>query len=157
MGDWLWTVIGELERTDSDFGIIPVPWSNDPTDYGNTQVVVSMPKIMTIDASQSTPEEQQASIEALEWMLTTPEGQEYFIVQGFSMPYTNVRPAEYNSMTTAIQEYIAAGKTINIGCFTYMTGDAWTQTGNLMLQYLDGVISRDELAEGIDAYWQSVP
>jgi raffinose/stachyose/melibiose transport system substrate-binding protein len=156
MGDWSWTVITTLEEKDTEYGFIPVPWSNNPDDYGNTQVVMSMPKIMCVDASQSTPEQQQAALDALGWMLTTPEGQEYFIGGGFMMPYKNVREVEYNSMTQSIAEYAQAGKTINIGCFTYMTGDAWTQTGNLMLQYLAGDMTRDELAQGIDAYWQSV-
>ena len=156
MGDWSWTVIGTLEEKDTEYGFIPVPWSNDPSAYGNTQVVMSMPKIMCVDASQSTPEQQQAALDALEWMLTTPEGQEYFIQAGFMMPYKNVRDVEYNAMTQSIADYAQAGKTINIGCFVYLTGDAWTQTGNLMLQYLAEDINRDELAEGVDAYWQSL-
>lgn len=156
MGDWSWTVIGTLEEKDTEYGFIPVPWSNNPSDYGNTQVVMSMPKVMCVDASQSTPEQQQAALGALEWMLTTPEGQEYFIQAGFMMPYKSVREVEYNTMTQSISDYAKAGKTINIGCFVYLTGDAWTQTGNLMLQYLSGDVSRDELAEGIDAYWQSL-
>jgi raffinose/stachyose/melibiose transport system substrate-binding protein len=59
-------------------------------------------------------------------------------------------------MTTSIAEYAKAGKTINLGCFSYITGDAWTQTGNLMLQYLAGAIDRQQLAQGIDDYWKSV-
>ncbi len=156
MGDWSWTVISQLEEKDTEYGFIPVPWSNNPNDYGNTQIVMSMPKIMCVDKSRSTPEQQQAALDVLEWMLTTPEGQEYFIKGGFMMPYKNVRKVEYNSMTQSVSNYAQAGKTINIGCFTYLTGDAWTQTGNLMLKYLAGVISRNELAKGIDAYWQSL-
>lgn len=156
MGDWIWTVMSDLENKDTDFGFIPLPWSNDPDDYGNTQIAVSMPKLQAIDASQNTPEQQQAALDMLEWMLTSPEGQEYLIGQGFSMPYTNIREAEYNSMTTSVQKYSAEGKTINIGSFVYLTGDAWTKTGDLMLQYLDGVIDRAGLAEAVDEYWQSL-
>ena len=156
MGDWMWTVIGGYENKDTDFGFIPVPWSNDSTAYGNNEVVVSMPKVMCIDASQNTPEQQAAALAALEWMLTSAEGQEYFIQQGFSMPFKNVRSdAEYNSMTTSIASYSAVGNTINIGCFTYLTGDAWAQTGDLMLRYMVGNINRAELAEGINAFWKT--
>ena len=156
MGDWMWTVIGGYETKDTDYGYIPVPWSNDPTVYGNTEVVVSMPKVMCIDASQSTPEQQAAALEALKWMLSSAEGQEFFIQAGFSMPFKNVRSdATYNSMTEAIAGYSAAGKTINIGCFTYLTGDAWAQTGDLMLRYIVGDIDRAGLAEGIDAFWKT--
>ncbi len=154
MGDWMWTVISTYESKDTEYGFIPVPWSNDPAVYGNTEVVVSMPKVMCIDASQSTPEQQAAALDALEWMLSSPEGQEYFIQAGFSMPLKNVRSdAVYNTMTESIADYSAMGKTINIGCFTYLTGDAWAQTGDLMLRYIVGNIDRAELAEGIDAFW----
>jgi raffinose/stachyose/melibiose transport system substrate-binding protein len=63
---------------------------------------------------------------------------------------------KYNSMTTSISEYASRGKTINLGCFSYITGDAWTETGNLMLKYISGAINRQELADGINNYWRSV-
>jgi raffinose/stachyose/melibiose transport system substrate-binding protein len=155
MGDWAWTIIGTFENKDEDFGFIPVPWSNDPNAYGNSQVAVSMPKLMCIDASQSTGVQQKAALEVLEWMLTTPEGQEYFVGAGFSMPYTNIRPAKYNSMTESISSYINEGKTINLGCLVYMTADGWVKTGDLMLKYLAGDITRDRLAQEINATWRS--
>ena len=157
MGDWLWTVMTTLKGVDQDYGFLPVPWSNNPNDYGNSQVVMVLPKFQVIDKSQNTPEQQKAALDALQWMLTDPEGQQFFLDAGFCIPYKNVRKdVKYNSMTTSIAQYAAAGKTINLGCFSYITGDAWTQTGNLMLQYLAGAIDRKTLAEGIDAYWQSV-
>lgn len=73
------------------------------------------------------------------------------------MPYKNVRDdVVYNSMTSSISDYAQRGKTINLGCFSYISGDAWTETGNLMLKYLAGAIDRNELAQGINNYWQSV-
>lgn len=62
-----------------------------------------------------------------------------FIDAGFFMPYKNVRDdVVYNSMTSSISDYAQRGKTINLGCFSYISGDAWTETGNLMLKYLAG-------------------
>jgi raffinose/stachyose/melibiose transport system substrate-binding protein len=156
MGDWMWSIIGALETKDMDYGFIPVPWSNNPEDFGNNEVVVSMPKVMCIDASQSTPEQQAAALDMLKWMLTSEEGQEYFIGSGFSMPFNNVRAdAEFNTMTESIAKYAVAGKTINIGCFTYLTGDAWAPTRDLMLRYMVGDLDRAGLAEGIDAFWKT--
>lgn len=157
MGDWAWTSMTALENIDTEYGFIPVPWSNDPAAYGNSQVVMVLPKFNAIDKSQSTPEQQKAAIDALEWMLTQPEGQQFFLDAGFSMPYKNVRSdVKYNTMTQSISDYASQGKTINLGCFSYITGDAWTQTGNLMLQYISGAIDRQQLADGINAYWQGV-
>jgi len=157
MGDWSWTVIKDLEGVDTEYGFIPVPWSNNPEDYGNTQVVMVLPKFMAIDKSNNSKEQVQAAVDFLEWMLTDPEGQEFFLQAGFCMPYKNVRKdIKYNSMTESIAQYAAEGRTINLGCFSYITGDAWTQTGNLMLQYLVKAIDRQQLADGINSYWRSV-
>lgn len=157
MGDWSWTVMSTLEGVDTDYGFLPIPWSNNPDDYGNSQVVMVLPKFMAVDKSGNNAEQQQAAVDFLKWMLTEPDGQQFFLDGGFCMPYKNVRTdITYNSMTTSISDYAKAGKTINLGCFSYITGDAWTQTGNLMLQYLTKAIDRKQLAEGIDAYWQSV-
>ncbi|MDR1705748.1 MAG: ABC transporter substrate-binding protein [Clostridiales bacterium] len=156
MGDWNWTIMGTLENVDQEYGFIPVPWSNNPEDYGNTQVVMVLPKLFCVDASNNTPEQQQAAVDFCGWALTDPEGQQFFIDAGFCMPFNNI-PEEttYNSQTQAVSGYASESRTINLGVFSYISGDAWTQTGNLMLQYVDGVIDRQELADGINAYWQS--
>ncbi|GHV28243.1 ABC transporter substrate-binding protein [Clostridia bacterium] len=154
MGDWIWSIIGPMENRDNDFGYIPIPWSNNPEDYGNTQVAVTLPKLMCVNASQSTLQQQQAAFDMLGWMLADPEGQEFLISSGFALPASNVREVDYNSATASIQAYASAGKSINLGCFVYLTGDAWAQTGDLMLQYVVGVIDRAQLAEGINTYWQ---
>ncbi len=157
MGDWAWTSMVTLENVDQEYGFIPVPWSNDPSKYGNSEVVMVLPKFQVIDKSQNTPEQSQAALDALGWMLSEPEGQQFFIDAGFFMPYKNVRTdVEYNSMTSAIADYSRRGKTINLGCFSYISGDAWTETGNLMLKYIANAIDRQELAQGINDYWKSV-
>lgn len=156
MGDWAWTVMGTLQGVDQDYGFIPVPWSNNPSDYGNTQVVMVLPKFNVIDKSQSTVEQQKAAMDFLRWMLTEPEGQQMLLDGGFAMPYKNVRSdIVYNTMTQSIADYSKAGRTINLGAFSYISGDAWTVTGNLMLQYLTKAIDRRQLAERINAYWRS--
>jgi len=157
MGDWSWTSMVELENIDTEYGFIPVPWSNNPDDYGNTEVVMVLPKFQVIDKSQNSEEQVKAALDALGWMLTDPEGQQFFLDAGFFMPYKNVRTdIEYNSMTTSVADYAQRGKTINLGCFSYISGDAWTETGNLMLKYISGAIDRQELAQGINDYWKSV-
>ncbi len=157
MGDWAWTSMVELENVDQEYGFIPVPWSNNPDDYGNTDVVMVLPKFQVIDQSQNTPEQTKAAVDALGWMLTEPEGQQFFLDAGFFMPYKNVRTdIEYNSMTSSIADYARRGKTINLGCFSYISGDAWTETGNLMLKYISNAIDRQGLAQGINDYWKSV-
>jgi raffinose/stachyose/melibiose transport system substrate-binding protein len=72
------------------------------------------------------------------------------------MPFNNVRKdVTYNTMTQSVSKYGDEGRTINLGVFSYISGDAWTQTGNLMLQYVAGAINRQQLANGINSYWQN--
>lgn len=157
MGDWSWTTMVTLENVDQEYGFIPVPWSNNPDDYGNTQVVMVLPKFQSIDKSQNTPEQTKAAVDALGWMLADPEGQQFFIDAGFCMPYKNVRKdVVYNSMTSSIADYSSRGKTINLGCFSYISGDAWTETGNSVLKYVSKAIDRQQLADEINKYWQNV-
>lgn len=157
MGDWSWTTMVTLENVDQEYGFIPVPWSNNPADYGNTEVVMVLPKFQAIDKSQNTPEQTKAAVDALGWMLADPVGQQFFIDAGFFMPYKNVRTdVKYNSMTSSIADYSREGKTINLGCFSYISGDAWTETGNLVLKYISKAINRQELAQGINDYWKNV-
>jgi len=62
-----------------------------------------LPKFQCIDKSQNNEDQVKAAVDALGWMLTDPEGQQFFLDQGFFMPYKNVRSdIKYNSMTTSI-------------------------------------------------------
>ncbi|MCL2279223.1 MAG: ABC transporter substrate-binding protein [Oscillospiraceae bacterium] len=156
MGDWAWSVMGGFQGVDQEYGFLPVPWSNNPNDYGNTQIVMVIPKLNAVDASRSTPEQRQAAFDFLGWMHTDPEGQQFLLDAGFFMPFTNVRDdIEYNSMVQATAWYADQGRTINFGVFDYISADVWIETGNLMLQYMSGFITRDQLAEGINSYWRA--
>lgn len=157
IGDWMWTVMATLDGVDKDYGFIPIPWSNDSSAYGNSEVVMVLPKFSAVDKSQTTEAEQQAALDFLGWMLTESEGQQFLLDAGFAMPYSNIgQDIKYNTMTESIAEYVDNEKTINLGVFSYISGDAWTETGNLMLKYVAGVIDRQELADGINEYWRSL-
>jgi raffinose/stachyose/melibiose transport system substrate-binding protein len=157
MGDWLWAVIGSMEGRDSEFGVLPVPISNNPGDYGNGQVAFSHPKLFAVDNSAATPEEQQAALEFLEWMLTSEEGQKAITEEmGLTMPYKNVKATSSNAIAKAIGEYVEKGDTINIGVINYFPTDYWAKTGASMQKYLAGVIDRNQLFQEVQAYWESV-
>lgn len=157
MGDWIWSVIGNLEDIDREYGIIPVPISNNPEDYGNTQIAVSEPKLFAIDNSGSTPQQQDAAKEFIYWLLTSDEGQSALVKDmGFNLPYKNVKIETTNIPAQAVAEYINKGKTIDIGVINYFPADWWVKTGNSVLKYFVGAIDRQKLAEEIESYWMSV-
>jgi len=157
MGDWVWAVIGQMEGRDNDFGVLPVPISNNPNDYGNGQVAYSEPKLFAVDNSAATPEEQQAALEFLEWMLTSEEGQKAIVEKmGLTMPYKDVKAVSTNAVSKAVAEYVDKGQTINIGIINYFPSDYWAKNGASMQKYLVGQINRDQLYQEIEQYWQSV-
>lgn len=160
MGDWIWPQIKDIEGGDKDFGIIPVPISNNPDDYGNSQIPVSEPKLLAIDNSGSTSEQQTAAIEFLKWLITSEEGQTAIVEKmGLNLPYKDVGVKNGNVISDAVSQYVNAGKTISLAGMTAgqttFPGDFYTTTGNSMLKYLAGKIDRTELVTEISDYWKS--
>ncbi|WP_322906386.1 ABC transporter substrate-binding protein [Paenibacillus campi] len=156
MGDWTWSVIGSLQGRDQEFGIIPVPISNNPADYGNTQIAYSEPKLMAIDNSGSSPEQQAAAKKFIEWLVTSDEGQKAIVADmGLALPYKNVKVQSTNAISNAVSKYVDEGKTINIGVINYLPQDYWAKTGASMQKYLVNVINRQGLIDEVQAYWKS--
>ncbi|WP_163855105.1 ABC transporter substrate-binding protein [Paenibacillus elgii] len=156
MGDWTWSVIGTLEGRDKEFGMIPVPISNNPTDYGNTQVAYSEPKLLAVDKSGSTPEQQNAAKAFIEWMVTSEQGQSAIVNKmGLSMPYKEVKVKGTNVISDAVTKYVDQGQVINIGVINYLPTDWWSKTGASMQKYLVGKIDRKGLADEVQMYWKS--
>ncbi len=156
MGDWTWAVIGSLQGRDQDFGVIPVPISNNPADYGNTQIAYSEPKLLAIDNSGSSPAQQEAAKKFIEWLVTSDQGQKAIVSDmGLALPYKDVKVKSTNVISNAVNEYVDQGKTINIGVINYLPQDYWAKTGASMQKYLANVIDRQGLIDEVQAYWKS--
>ncbi|WP_409346026.1 ABC transporter substrate-binding protein [Paenibacillus sp. MBLB4367] len=156
MGDWTWAVVGTLEGRDKEFGIIPVPISNNPADYGNAQVAYSEPKLFAIDKAGSTPEQQAAAKAFIEWLVTSEQGQNAIVTKmGLSLPYKNVKAKGTNIISDAVTNYVDRGQVLNIGVINYFPQDYWSKTGASMQKYMAGKIDRNGLAEEVQAYWKS--
>lgn len=156
MGDWTWAVIGTLEGRDEEFGIIPVPISNNPDDFGNSHVAYSQPKLFAIDGSGSTPEQQEAAKAFIEWLVTSEQGQEAIVNQmGLSMPYKDVKFESPNLISNAVASFVDQGNVINIGVINYLPQDYWAKTGASMQKYMVGRTDRAGLANEVQEYWKS--
>lgn len=156
MGDWIWSQVGTLKGIDKDIGVMPVPFSNNASDYGNSQIPVSEPKLWAIDNSGSTPAQQAAAKDFIKWCLTSKEGQTALVEKmGFNLPYKDVTAKSTNPVAASTSKYIAAGKTINIGIITYLPSDYYTKTGDAMLKYLAGKTDRAGLSNELTSYWKS--
>lgn len=155
MGNWAFPQLSEI-GPDTEFGILPYPIGDDPTTYGNTQISIGVPFYMVIDASQSTPEEQQGAIDFLNWLVTDATGQDYYINQFKFIPVFDTfttRPTD--SMSQQILSYLENGRSLEWMNSLYPP-DGWPTMGVSMQKYLTNTIDRAGLAEEFTDYWQGV-
>ncbi len=157
MGNW---AEPNLLTTDpeGEFGIMPVPVSDDAAAKANNSISVGVPFYIMVDQEQATAAQQEAAIKVLTWFLTTDAGQKFWagpVEEGgmnFIPVYQDfkVQPATY--MAKEIAEYIAAGNTLQWVNSLYPSGlqEAY---GASMQKYYDGIIDRAALAAELEAAW----
>jgi raffinose/stachyose/melibiose transport system substrate-binding protein len=155
MGNWALPNLREANPKGT-FGFLPVPISNSPTDYGNAQISVGVPAYWTIDASLSTPAQQDAAKIFLNWLVSSDEGQDFYVNKFSFIPvFDDFRAAPKDALSVQIVQYMKEGKTLEWMNNRY-PADGWPTMGALMQKYLGGVIDRKTLAKGISDYWKSV-
>ena len=141
-----------------EFGILPVPISNDAEAKANKSISVGVPFYIMIDKEQATEEQQQAAIKVLTWFLTTEAGQKFWagpVEDGgmnFIPVYKDFKVQPSTFMAKQIAEYIAAGNTLQWVNSLYPSGlqEAY---GASMQKYYDGQIDRAALAAELEAAW----
>lgn len=154
MGNWAYPEIAAIEQ--QDYRFIPVPVSNDPADFANGKIAVGVPSYWCIDKSASSPEQQQAAIDFLNWFLTTKEGQEYYVNQlNFIPAYSGFEITPSDAMSSQIATLLEAGNTLE-WMNTYYPAGGFQAMGASMQKYIDGKIDRAGLAKEFEDYWKSV-
>lgn len=156
MGDWAWTYIGGLEEKDAEFGILPIPVSDDENDAFNLIIPTSYAKGYCVDASQNTEEQQQAGLKFLEYISSDEYCQELFAkVCGQAFPYKNFSAEIESPLGQATAKYISAGKIYDFyGTADMLPSDFWYDNGAYMCEYLSGASNRQTLSDKIGNYWK---
>lgn len=154
MGNWAYTQIKELDP-EGEYGFLPVPISNDPNDFGNNKISVGVPEYWTVDASQSTPEEQQASKDFLNWLVSSEKGQDYYVNRfGFLPAYDNFTARPTDPASTSVLSYTESNNTLE-WMNSYYPPDAFPAMAASLQKYLGGEIDRAQLTTEIQNYWSS--
>lgn len=154
MGNWAYTQIKEIDP-EGEYGFLPVPISNDPSDFGNTRISVGVPEYWTVDASQSTPEEQQASKDFLNWLVSSEKGQDYYVNQfGFLPAYNNFSTKPTDPASTSVLSYTESGQTLE-WMNSYYPPDAFPAMATSLQKYLSKQIDRAQLTKEFQDYWAS--
>ena len=154
MGNWAVPNLVEA-NPDVDFGIMPLPISDDPGDYGNTQVAVGVPAYIVVDAEQSSPEQQAGAIDFINWLTTTDEGKTFYSEKFEFLPAYENMAAPSAPMNVQIVDYASSGETLEWMNSVYPI-DGWPSFGASMQKYVAGNIDRDGLIGEFEAYWTTV-
>ncbi len=151
MGNWAWPQIESFAEPGAEFGFIPVPISNDPADYGNTQISVSPSKFVALDMTQNDAAQQKAAQEFLNWMVYDEDGQDALVNGCNVIPaFNNVTLQPMDPLGKDIKKYLGEGNTIP---FVNSPPDHWSVVGAFMQKYLAGKMTKAELFSSIDNYW----
>ena len=155
MGNWAWPNINDFDLANSRYGFLPIPISNNPNDYGNTQIPVGVTKYFIVDGERSTKAEQKAAKDFLNWLVYDAKGQEFIVNQANIIPaFKNITVEPNDPLAKSLLEYVANGKTLEF--VTQLPADHWAVLGASMQKYLAGVIDQKGLATEIEQYWKNL-
>jgi raffinose/stachyose/melibiose transport system substrate-binding protein len=146
-----------------DFGIMPLPISNNAKSYGNDSIPVGVPGYFMIDATQSTKWEQKGALDFLTWLYTSPQGQKRVagpVEEGgmnFIPVYSGFKVQPKTYMAKEISKYVVAGKSLD-WINSYYPAGLQEEVGKVsMQQYFTDKISSAELAKAIEKAWKGKP
>jgi raffinose/stachyose/melibiose transport system substrate-binding protein len=101
-----------------DFGIMPLPISNNAKAYGNTSISVGVPGYFMIDNQQSTKEQRDGAVDFLTWLYLSPAGQKFVAGSpaaggmNFIPVYSGTTVKATSFMAREIASYVKANKSI---------------------------------------------
>ncbi|WHY03558.1 ABC transporter substrate-binding protein [Neobacillus sp. DY30] len=155
MGNWALPQLKEA-NTDANFGYVSFPISNNPEDYGNSQISIGVPSYWTIDATKSSDEEKEAAKKFLNWMMMTEEGQDWVVNKFNFIPvYDNFQSEPTDSLSKALMSYMKDEKGLEM-MNNYYPPDASKNMGAIMQKFLAGEIDKAGLEEEFENYWKNV-
>lgn len=151
-GNWDWSVINAYDYSE-DMGLMPVP--EDTTDGTNEKIVGGGAKMLFIDNSEQTSDEQrQAAKDFLKWLAEDDEGKS-FITEDAAL----VSPFKTNTLDVkdplgkSVKKYADAGAILPN--YDHNPDDYITVMGAEMQKYLAGQEDRAAFAKAYQDYWKS--
>ncbi|MGH4137880.1 ABC transporter substrate-binding protein [Clostridium sp.] len=154
MGNWAWPDIKKFDTAEGQYGFIPVPISNNATDYGNSQIYAGSSKYIGVDTKNNDADQQAAGKKFLDWLVYSDAGQDALVNKCSLVPaFSNIKLEIKDPLGKSIKQYLTDKNTIPT--ITTLPGDHWAQVGASMQKYLDGKSDKKALATEIQNYWKN--
>jgi raffinose/stachyose/melibiose transport system substrate-binding protein len=155
MGNWAWPQLAGFDTANKQYGFLPVPVSNNPDDYGNTQISAAVSKRIVVDKQKSTSEQQAAAKKFFDWIVYQQKGQDFLVNKANIVPaFKNITLPAPDPLGKSIQDYLAKGKVQP--SMSDLPADHWAKVGASMQKYLSKAGDRATLAKEIQDYWKTV-
>ena len=143
----------------TDFGIMPLPISNNAKAYGNNSISVGIPGYFMIDAEQSSKWQQKGAIDFLTWLYTSPQGQKRVagpVEEGgmnFIPVYKGFKVEPKTFMAKEISTYVTSGRTLDWMNTYYPAGgqDLYGASGQKLMA---NVITGAQYAAELEKAWK---
>lgn len=155
MGNWAWPQIKQFAGDNKDFGFIPLPISNNASDYGNDGIAVGATKQVAVDKIDNNADQQAAAKKFLNWLIYNKDGQDILVNKASVIPaFKNITMSPNDPLSKSIKDHVNSKNTIEL--ITVLPSDHGTKVGASMQKYLAGKIDKAGLANEIQEYWKTV-
>lgn len=152
MGNWALKDILKNDPNKGEYGFIPVPISDNASDYGNSQISAAI-KYLVIDKESNSEEQQAAAKEFVNWLVYEESGNEFMINKAELIPGAVGNEVVYeNSLSESIQQYQEDGKVVEL-MMAYLPHETVTEVGGLLRAYLNNQIDRTVFLQGLKEFW----
>ncbi|MBD7912253.1 MULTISPECIES: ABC transporter substrate-binding protein [Clostridium] len=155
MGNWASKSILDSSKDNKDYGFIPVPISNDSSEYGNNEITLGVTKYIVVDKSNSSKEQQDAAKKFLNWVVYTKEGQEFVVNKsGIISAFANNEIKQADPLANDIMKYKEKEKAMEL-MNSYLPENNSENVGVALRKYLSSEIDRNQLLNIIQEYWEN--
>ena len=153
MGNWVSQEILKNNSGNYEFGFIPVPISNNPSDYGNNEIALGVTKYILVDDKNSSEAQKEAAKKFLNYLVYNKTGNEFLLNKARVIPaFSNLDVNSEDPLTKDIIKYRNANKTMEL-MNSYLPLDNSKVIGEGFRRYLNNEINREELISIIQTFW----
>lgn len=155
MGNWAWPQVKQFAGDNKDFGFMPVPISNNASDYGNDGIAVGVTKYIGVDKTDNNADQQAAAKKFLNWLVYNKDGQDILVNKASVITaFKNITIAPSDPLSKSIKDHVKSKNTIEF--MTVLPSDHGTKVGAAMQKYLGNKTDKAGLATEIQEYWKTV-